>query len=99
MGGSLADMIGGPVFEAPWEIITAVNYALTVWSWHENLPEDEKPPRNIWWSEKLLDEWFDGVREARDAKNGKRSSYEKSDDVPMSESSLADQFRPVKVRG
>jgi hypothetical protein len=72
-----------------------VNQALTVISWHENLPKDEHPPREIWWSGELLDEWFRNVNEKRGEKTGtKRSSYDEADDVPMSGNVLAEGMRP-----
>lgn len=70
-----------------------------VLSWHENLPDEERPPRHIWWSEELLDEWFENVREERLSKYGggkkkKRSLYEEADDAPMSENEYAAGLRP-----
>lgn len=77
----------------------ALNHALTVISWHENLPKDEQPPRWIWHSSDLVDKWFDGVEERREAKYGSsgksKSSYESADDVPMSENEYAKSLRPT----
>jgi hypothetical protein len=74
----------------------AVNNGLAVISWAENLPEDEQPPRHIWWSEELLAKWFKDVKAQRDAKYGRgrrRTSYQEADDVPMSENELAAEYR------
>lgn len=75
----------------------AVNHALTVISWHENLPKDEQPPRHIWHSVDLVDKWFRDVEEKRDAKYGnsgkKRTSYDEAEDVPMSRNELAESVR------
>lgn len=75
----------------------AVNHALTVISWHENLPKDEQPPRHIWHSVDLVDEWFRDVEKNRDVKYGnsgkKRTSYEEAEDVPMSRNELAESVR------
>lgn len=88
----------GPVTEAPWVIVVAVNQALTVISWHENLPKDEQPPRSIWHNGDLVDKWFRDVEKDRDAKYGnsgkRRSSYADADDVPMSSNEYADSLRP-----
>ena len=65
-------------------------------SWYENLPEDEHPPRHIWWSEKLLEKWFQEVKESRGDRTGPaggQSPYDKADDVPMSENELAAEVR------
>jgi len=75
----------------------AVNIALTVISWHENLPREEQPPRHIWWSGKLVDEWFKDVEAKRKSKfggSGRRSSYDEADDVPMTSNTLAEKLRP-----
>ncbi len=76
-------------------MVVAVNHALMVISWHENLPRDEQPPREIWWSAELLDEWFRNVEEDRSSRSSKkRSSYEDADDVPMSGNVYAEGLRP-----
>lgn len=71
-----------------------VNYALAVISWYENLPKKEQPPRAIWWSDSLLDEWFQNVQDSRDTRSGgTTSAYDKADDAPMTDNELADEFR------
>ena len=75
----------------------AVNHALTVISWHENLPKEEQPPRTIWFSAELVDKWFRDVETKRESKYGNsgksKSSYEEAEDVPMSRNELADAVR------
>ena len=97
LGGDISTLIQGPIHEAPHDLVSAVNEALSVISWHENLPEDEQPPRSIWWSGELLDKWFKGVRERREERYGSkkhRSSYADADDVPMMENELLSEYRP-----
>jgi len=76
----------------------ALNHALTVISWFENLPQDEQPPRAIWHSAERVDSWFRDVEKKRSEKYGssgkRRSSYEEADNVPMSSNELADKYRP-----
>ena len=78
----------------------AVNQALTVISWHENLPKDEQPPRSIWYSGDLVEEWFKDVEDKRSAKYGdsgkSRSRYEDADESPtgMTTNELAESYRP-----
>ena len=70
----------------------AVNTALTVISWFENLPKDEQPPRHIWHSADLVDKWFREVEKQRNSKyggKGRRSSYDDADDVPMTRNEYA----------
>ena len=66
-------------------------------SWFENLPEDEQPPRHIWWSDKLIGEWFDEVNRKRKEKFGEKpkSSYDSADDVDMMSNEIdVDAMRP-----
>jgi hypothetical protein len=70
----------------------AVNTAVTVLSWFENLPEDEQPPRHIWYDGERLDQWFEDVREKRNAgSEGRRTPYEEADDAPMERNVLLDR--------
>lgn len=66
-------------------------------SWHENLPQDEQPPREIWHSPKMVDKWFRDVEEKRESKygSGRKSSYDDADDVPMTSNELAKSLRPT----
>ena len=76
----------------------AVSEALTVLSWFENLPEEEQPPRHIWWSDELVADWFRNVRTKRGkASSGKTSFYEQSEDVPMMQNELIDRSGEVPV--
>ncbi len=93
MGGDMSSFWPDGVHEAPADLVLAVNHALMVISWYENLPRKEQPPRHIWWSDELLDEWFRNVQEDRDA-GRKRSSYQDAEDVPMTSNELAAQYRP-----
>ena len=79
----------------------AVSTALTVLSWYENLPKDEQPPREIWWSGELLDAWFAEVQDRRDSRSKggrKRSSWDDGEDVPLSDNDLAAEMREA-MRG
>ncbi len=73
----------------------AIAEALTVLSWFENLPDNEQPPRHIWWSEDLIAEWFRNVKEDRKKDSGSsqktESSYDRSENVPMSQNELVDR--------
>lgn len=72
----------------------AVNEALMVISWHENLPKDEVPPRHIWWSGDLLDNWFEDVDRRRKRKTtGKSSTYDEADETPSMGNQLAEEVR------
>jgi hypothetical protein len=93
MGGDAASLYDGPITDIPFDLVNAINEALVVFSWYENLPKDEQPPRHIWWSGDLLDKWFKDVQEQRDGRGKKTSSYDRADDVPMSSNELVDRSR------
>lgn len=46
----------------------AWQHAQTINSWHENLPSDEVPPREIWQLNKKIDQWFENIRKKREEK-------------------------------
>lgn len=94
LGGDMSSILGDNVFDAPWDMVAAINHALTVLSWFENLPQEEQPPRHIWWSGDLVNEWFDNVRVKRSASSGRKTAYELADDVPMDANSFAEDLRP-----
>ena len=83
----------GTIQEYPWTLIFAVNEALTVLSWHENLGKDEVPPRHLWWSGELLDEWFLEVEKRRKNKASpkKKTPYDEADDSPMMGNELVER--------
>lgn len=65
-----------------------------VLGWYSNLPKDELPPRNIWWSGELLDSWFEDVEKRRDRKaSGKASpsTYSQAEEVPSMGNQLVDR--------
>jgi hypothetical protein len=61
-----------------------------VLSWYEELTREEQPPRHIWWSADLLEEWFEDVRAKRRGSTAS-TSYAKSEDVPMTQNELVDR--------
>lgn len=82
-------------------MVYAINQGLAVLSWFENLPSNEQPPRHIWWSDELLDEWFEKVRSERSGSGGgrRRTPYEEASDAPMSENEIAAQYRQAMRDG
>jgi hypothetical protein len=96
LNGSVESFWPEGVMDMPYDLHLTLNYALSVIGWYENLPEEEQPPRHIWWSEEKLAKWFKEVKEARDAGTspaGGRSSYDAADDVPMTDNELAAEYR------
>lgn len=97
MGGSFESIFGQTTLpEAPYEWTVALSSALTVLSWYENLPKDEVPPRWIWWSGELLEQWFEDVTERRNKRTkGKRDD----EDVPLMSNALAGNIKQVEEDG
>lgn len=96
LGGDFQAFWPDGIHEAPYDLVLTVNHSLRVISWFENLPRDEQPPRHIWWSEKLLDRWFENVEQERGKSSGskKPTSYEQGTEVPLMENELAADMRP-----
>lgn len=55
------------LLDCPWTISLAIEHARMILGWYENLPSDDRPPKEIWNNERRLKEWFD----ARFGKKGK----------------------------
>lgn len=56
------------ILDMPWDLMSAIRHANTILDWHENLPEDETPPKWMWRFDDELDGWFEKVKEEREAK-------------------------------
>lgn len=50
-------------------MFTAINRALVILSWQENLPKEEVPPRRIWLDGEKLKEHFAQVEKNREREN------------------------------
>lgn len=62
--------------------------------WYENLPKEEVPPRHIWWSGELIDQWFEDVEKRRKKKTSKGgSTYDDADEVPSMGNQLAEEAK------
>ncbi len=49
----------------PWYLQVAIEHALTILSWYENLPEDERPPEHLWEDAEGLEQWWAHVEAKR----------------------------------
>jgi hypothetical protein len=59
---------------APADLVSAIDQALKILSWQENLPGDEMPQRWMWHLDWELEAHFQSVRTARDAKYNRSPS-------------------------
>jgi len=75
---------------APAEFVNALNHALTILSWQENLISEEIPPFWMWHLDWEISAWFDNVKRKRDAKYGGASI---DDDSESKENALFDDFK------
>lgn len=57
----------------------AIEHAVRIVSWQENLPPDECPPAWMWPLDWEIEEWFEKVKIERDKKFGKNKSIDPSD--------------------
>jgi hypothetical protein len=56
------------------DLSAAIDHALLVLNWQENLPGDEMPPQWMWAFDDELELWFEDVEAKREAKYGGGSS-------------------------
>lgn len=56
--------------KVPWDLAAAVDHAVRVCNWQENLMSEEMPPEWMWPFDAELEDWFSEVERARDAKYG-----------------------------
>lgn len=51
--------------DLPWYFQVAVEHALTVLNWYENLPKNEVPPKHLWGDPDGLELWWAKMEERR----------------------------------
>lgn len=77
--------------DIPWYLQVAIEQALTIISWHENLAKNEVPPEHIWEDGKGLELWWARLEELRESGRPPGSGDEP---VPeMAQNDLARAFR------
>lgn len=72
----------------PADLTSAIEHAMTILSWQENLIADEMPPRWMWHLDAELELWFEEVEDKRNSNTGGSSA---SDDewAPMMDNQLS----------
>lgn len=53
------------VTDLPWYFQSAIEHALTILNWLENLPKKEVPPRHVWADPEGLELWWKRVEDLR----------------------------------
>ena len=51
--------------DVPWYLQVAIEHALTVLNWYENLPKNEVPPKHLWCDPDGLELWWAKMEERR----------------------------------
>lgn len=78
----------------------AIDQALSILNWHENLPEDEVPPEHIWEDTEGLEQWWADVKAKREdgapINRGRGPSSSDGDDDPGREMVENDYARYLK---
>ena len=49
----------------PWYLQVAIEHALSILNWYENLPKDEVPPEHLWEDPEGLELWWKDVEAQR----------------------------------
>lgn len=65
-----------------WYLQVAIEHALTVLSWYENLQEDERPPEYLWEDSEGLEQWWADVEAKRNPDHIGPTSRGRSDHDP-----------------
>ncbi len=50
----------------PWFLQVAIEHALTILTWYENLQKDEVPPEHLWEDVEGLEQWWKDVEAKRE---------------------------------
>lgn len=79
---------GTTVETAPADFVSALNHAIRINQWQENLPSDETPPRWMWHLDWELEDFFLDLDAKRQQKYG---SAEES--TAMEENEYASRFK------
>lgn len=73
-----------------WYLQVAIEHALTVINWHENLPKEDIPPEYLWADSEGLELWWESVEARREDGVPTSSGDEWDDSEPrMAENDLA----------
>jgi len=90
--GGLSIFWSGPVSEIPTDLSLAINHALRIVSWQENLMTEEMPPVWMWPLEWELDLWFEDVQRQRELRYNPDGADDR-EEPEMMHNELADRFR------
>lgn len=67
---------GTSLVDAPHDLVAAVAFAQRILNWQENMLDEDRPPRWMWFCDHDLDDWFEALRFKRLQNNGGSSDSE-----------------------
>ena len=80
----------------------AIEHALQILNWHENLSKEDVPPEYLWEDARGLEQWWDDVRARQEdgvaTKRGRSSSRDDDDPTDSDEMVENDLARYLKQR-
>lgn len=74
--------------DMPWDIAQAIEWALRVISWEENLLSEDMPPHWMLAFDEELTEWFEEIKIKREMESGGTGEQ-----VPTVENEFAERFK------
>lgn len=81
--------------DAPADLVAAIEHGLKILNWHENLQEEELPPKWMWHLDWELERWFEEVDALR---KQKYSGSDDRDEVPLVENDDPEARKMIKER-
>lgn len=78
---------GSTVEEVPWDLAAAIEFAIRICSWQENLMSEDMPPNWMLPFEDELQIWFEEVERRREERYGGGES------VDLEQNELTERFR------
>lgn len=81
------------VAHIPWFLQAAIEHALTILNWMENLPKKEVPPRHIWADPEGLELWWSRVEDLRAIDSPTGPSSDSDETGAGTENDLARAFK------
>ena len=76
-----------------WFLQVAIEQALTILNWYENLPKKEVPPEHLWEDAEGLDLWWKIVEAKRGDETA--SGYSDAEESDMTDNDMAREFRKM----
>ena len=77
----------------PWFLQVAIEQALMILNWYENLPEEEIPPQYLWEDPEGLEQWRQQLRDRKEYAASTGRPLSDVGDEELVSNDLAREFR------